>query len=67
MLAFLAGLILGGLLIGLWMRARLARLEAARQFADNAAARLGETFQSLADAALRSTPRARRSRPHACR
>ena len=36
------------------MRARLARLEAAKQFADNAAAQLGETFQSLADAALRS-------------
>ncbi len=53
-LVFLAGFILGGLLVGLWMRARLARLEAAKQFADNAAVRLGETFQSLADAALRS-------------
>jgi len=51
---FLAGLVAGGLLIGLWMRARLARLEAAKQFADDAAAKLGETFQSLADAALRS-------------
>src|SRR5580704_3662272 len=36
------------------MRARLARLEAAKSFADNAAAKLHETFQSLADAALRS-------------
>jgi DNA recombination protein RmuC len=36
------------------MRARLARLEAAKQFADHAAAQLGETFQALADAALRS-------------
>ncbi|MBZ5608987.1 MAG: DNA recombination protein RmuC [Acidobacteriia bacterium] len=53
-IAFLAGLLLGGLLIGLWMRARLARLETAKQFADSTAARLGETFQSLADAALRS-------------
>ncbi len=54
-LAFLLGLILGGLVAGLWMRARLARLEAAKQFADNTAAKLNETFQSLADAALRST------------
>jgi DNA recombination protein RmuC len=51
---FLAGLLLGGLLVGLWMRARLARLEAAKQFADHAAAQLSETFRSLADAALRS-------------
>ncbi len=51
---FIAGLLLGGLLVGLWMRARLARLEAARQFADSAAVQLGATFQSLADAALRS-------------
>ena len=53
-LPFLAGLAAGGLAVGLWMRARLARLEAARQFADAAAAKLGETFQSLADSALRS-------------
>jgi DNA recombination protein RmuC len=53
-LAFLSGLAAGGLVVGLWMRARLARLEAAKQFADNAAAKLSETFQSLADAALRS-------------
>ncbi len=52
--AFLLGLLLGGLIIGLWMRAKLARLEAAKQFADQAAAQLGETFRSLADAALRS-------------
>jgi len=51
---FLLGLLLGGLIIGLWMRAKLARLEAAKQFADQAAAQLGETFRSLADAALRS-------------
>ena len=36
------------------MRARLARLETANEFADQASARLGETFRSLADAALRS-------------
>lgn len=53
-IAFLAGVLAGGLVVGLWMRARVARLEAAKQFADTAAARLNETFQSLADAALRS-------------
>lgn len=53
-MAFVAGLLAGGLLVGLWMRARLARLEAAREFAGAAAAKLNETFQSLADAALRS-------------
>ena len=37
------------------MRAKLARLEAAREFADNSAAKLSETFQGLADASLRST------------
>jgi len=51
---FLFGLLLGGLVVGLWQRARLARLEAAKQFADTAAQQLGEKFQSLADAALRS-------------
>ena len=53
-ISFTAGLFAGGLLIGLWMRARLARLEAAKSFADQAAGKLQETFQSLADAALRS-------------
>ncbi len=51
---FFAGLLAGGLLAGLWMRARIARLEAARHFAETGAAKLSETFQSLADAALRS-------------
>ena len=53
-MAFLSGLFAGGLVVGLWMRARLARLEAARQFSENAAVKLNETFQSLADSALRS-------------
>lgn len=53
-LAFFVGLLAGGLIVGLWMRARLARLETARQFADTAASKLNETFQALADAALRS-------------
>src|ERR1700727_461867 len=51
---FIAGVLAGGLLIGLWMRARLARLEAARQFAESGVTKLQETFQALADAALRS-------------
>jgi DNA recombination protein RmuC len=44
----------GGLIVGLWMRARLVRLETAKQFADNATAKLSDTFQALADTALRS-------------
>jgi DNA recombination protein RmuC len=53
-LAFLGGLLAGGLIAVLWMRARLSLLEAAHQFADNAASKMQTTFQALADAALRS-------------
>jgi DNA recombination protein RmuC len=53
-ITFSAGLAAGALFVWLWMRARLARLEAARDFADHAASQLSTTFQSLADAALRS-------------
>jgi DNA recombination protein RmuC len=53
-IAFAAGLLIGGALAALWMRARIAKLETARQFAEDASAKLGETFQALADAALRS-------------
>jgi DNA recombination protein RmuC len=53
-MSFVIGLVAGGLIVGLWMRARLARLEASKQFADNATAKLNETFQALADTALRS-------------
>jgi DNA recombination protein RmuC len=53
-LSFVVGLLLGGLVVGLWMRERLARVESARKFAESAGAQLSETFQSLADAALRS-------------
>ena len=35
------------------MRARLARLETAKQFAESGAAKMQQTFQALADAALR--------------
>ena len=52
-LIFLGGLFAGGLIAGLWMRARIARLEAAKQFAESGVAKLEETFQALADAALR--------------
>jgi DNA recombination protein RmuC len=53
-LTFLAGLMVGGLIAGLWMRARLARLEADKQFAESGVATIKESFQALADAALRS-------------
>ena len=52
--AFIVGVLSGGLIAGLWMRARVARLEAATQFAESGAAKLTDTFQALADAALRS-------------
>ncbi len=47
---FVVGLLAGGALVGLWMRGRLIRLETECGHA----ARLTETFQGLADAALRS-------------
>jgi DNA recombination protein RmuC len=53
-IVFAGGFLAGGLIAGLWMRARLERLEAARQFAESGVAKLTETFQALADAALRS-------------
>ena len=53
-LSFVAGLLLGGLVVGLWMRERLARIESAKKFAESAGEQLSQTFQSLADAALRS-------------
>jgi DNA recombination protein RmuC len=52
--AFICGLLAGGLIAGLWMRTRVARLEAAKQFAESGATKMQETFQALADAALRS-------------
>lgn len=51
---FLAGVLAGAVVVGLWMRARIAELEAVKRASDAAAARAGDTFQSLADAALRS-------------
>ena len=59
---FALGVALGGLTLALWMRGRLSRVEAERAVAqarlassESAATRIGETFQSLADAALRSS------------
>lgn len=52
--SFIAGVLAGSLIAGLWMRTKLARLEAARQFAESGATKLEETFQALAVAALRS-------------
>jgi len=64
-LFFMAGVVLGatigGLTLMLWMTGRLAAVDKARSIAETklasteaAVSRIGETFQSLADAALRS-------------
>ena len=52
--AFVGGLIVGGIAMALWMRGRIAGLETAQRFAEEAHARMNETFQGLADTALRS-------------
>jgi len=52
---FVLGMSAGAILIFLWMRTRIVELETASQTADAASSKLGETFQSLADAALRSS------------
>lgn len=52
--AFLVGCSAGALLVWLWMRTRLAELRIGKQIAEQSSAKIGETFQSLADAALRS-------------
>ncbi len=57
-----SGCALGALLVGLWMRSRIIELDAARKLAEMnlstaqaGSARMAETFQALADTALRST------------
>lgn len=57
-----AAFALGALLIYLWTRAQMAELEAARKIAESKAmaaesltGKMGETFQSLADSALRTS------------
>ena len=42
--SFIAGVLAGGLIAGLWMRAKLARLEAAKQFAESGATKLAGDF-----------------------
>ncbi len=61
-LGVVLGATLGVLLLALWMRGNLARVEMAKAVAEarlasseEAAAKIGETFQGLADAALRSS------------
>ncbi len=56
------GAAIGGLVATLWMRARQSRVEADKKLAEArlayseaTTARIGETFQALADAALRSS------------
>jgi len=57
-----SGCALGALLIGLWMRSRIVELDAARKLAEmnlaaaqTGPAKLAETFQALADTALRTS------------
>lgn len=52
--AFFGGLLIGSVGLWLWARTRIVELETARRFSDEASAKLGETFQALADATLRS-------------
>jgi len=63
--ALLMGLFLGGLVLAVWMRGRLAQVEAGKAVAEAklasteaATAKISETFQALADAALRSNQNA---------
>lgn len=51
---FLLGAIAGGIAVGLWMRARIVELTTAQRFGQEASTKLSDTFQALADAALRS-------------
>jgi DNA recombination protein RmuC len=58
----LLGCALGGLLVGLWLRSRIVELDAARKLAEmNLSAlqtgpgKMAETFQALADTALRTS------------
>jgi DNA recombination protein RmuC len=59
---FISGFVLGAIFVALFMRSRIVELDAARKLAEvNLAAvqpgagKMAETFQALADAALRST------------
>ena len=59
---FVSGFVLGAIFVGLFMRSRMVELDAARKLAEvnlasiqPNAGKMAETFQTLADAALRST------------
>jgi DNA recombination protein RmuC len=48
------GFAAGALLVWLWMRTRIAELLLQKRLAEETTAKLGDTFQAMADAALRS-------------
>jgi DNA recombination protein RmuC len=48
------GFVAGALLVWLWMRTRIAELLLQKRLAAETTAKLGDTFQAMADAALRS-------------
>lgn len=59
---FVMGFVLGAILVALWMRSRVVELDAARRLAEvnlssaqSNSGKLAETFQALADQALRTT------------
>lgn len=59
---FIMGFVLGAILVALWMRGRMVELDAARRLAEvnlssaqSNPGKLAETFQALADQALRTT------------
>lgn len=52
--AFLTGIALGGILVWLWLRTRIAELRTAREFSEHSLQQMGETFRALADSALRA-------------
>lgn len=53
-IALAVGLGAGALLAWLWMRTRIAELTVQKRLAEETTAKLGDTFQAMADAALRS-------------
>src|SRR5262249_55632084 len=52
--AFAVGLISGGVIVGLGLRIKIARLETEQRLTESANRNIQETFQSVADTALRS-------------
>jgi DNA recombination protein RmuC len=53
-IAVALGFAAGAFVVWLWMRTRLAELTLHKRIADETTAKLGDTFQAMADAALRS-------------